>query len=101
MAAELYAARPQQAAGGLALVMAALWRGEGDQDQGGRPYQEDRWALRSLPDGTVLAVLADGMGGHAGGAVASKLAVDAFLKSIEQGQSLAEGLQSANDCLPE
>ena len=76
--------------------MAALWRGEGDQDQGDRPYQEDRWALRTLPDGTLLAVLADGMGGHAGGAVASKLAVDAFLKSIEQGQSLAEALQNAN-----
>ena len=76
--------------------MAALWRGEGDQDQGDRPYQEDRWALRTLADGTVLAVLADGMGGHAGGAVASKLAVDAFLKAIEQGQSLAEGLQKAN-----
>ncbi len=76
--------------------MAALWRGEGGQHQGGRPYQEDSWALRTLPDGTVLAVLADGMGGHAGGAVASKLAVDAFLKSIEQGQSLAEGLENAN-----
>ena len=76
--------------------MAALWRGEGGQDQGARPYQEDRWALRTLDDGTLLAVLADGMGGHAGGAVASKLAVDAFLKSIEQGQSLAEGLRNAN-----
>jgi PPM family protein phosphatase len=76
--------------------MAALWRGEGDQDQGDRPYQEDRWALHTLPDGTLLAILADGMGGHAGGAVASKLVVDAFLKSIEQGQSLSEGLQSAN-----
>src|SRR5476651_2263052 len=76
--------------------MAVLWRGEGGQDQGGRPYQEDRWALSTLPDGTLLAILADGMGGHAGGAVASKLVVDAFLKSIEQGQSLSEGLQSAN-----
>ena len=76
--------------------MAALWRGEGGQDQGGRPYQEDSWALHTLPDGTLLAILADGMGGHAGGAVASKLVIDAFLKSIEQGQSLAEALDSAN-----
>lgn len=81
--------------------MAALWRGEGDQDQGGRPYQEDRWALRTLSDGTLLAVLADGMGGHAGGAVASKLAVDAFLKAIEQGRSLTEGLQEANAAVRE
>jgi serine/threonine protein phosphatase PrpC len=76
--------------------MAARWRGEGGQDQGARPYQEDSWALRTLADGTVLAVLADGMGGHAGGAVASKLAVEAFLKAVEQGRPLGDGLQDAN-----
>ena len=96
MAAQLYLARPQQAAGGLALAMPALWRGEGGQDQGARPYQEDSWALHTLSGGTMLAVLADGMGGHAGGAVASKLAVDVFLKAIQEGRSLAEGLQEAN-----
>ena len=79
--------------------MAAGWRGEGGQDQGARPYQEDSWALRTLPDGSVLAVLADGMGGHAGGAVASKLAVEALLKAVEQGRPLDDGLQDANDAV--
>jgi len=79
--------------------MAAGWRGEGGQDQGARPYQEDSWALRTLADGTMLAVLADGMGGHAGGAVASKLAVEALLKAVEQGRPLAEGLRAANDAV--
>src|ERR1700755_651910 len=76
--------------------MAARWRGEGGQHQGARPYQEDSWALRTLSDGSVLAVLADGMGGHAGGAVAGKLAVEALVLAVEQGRSLGDGLLDAN-----
>jgi protein phosphatase len=72
------------------------WRGEGAQHQGARPYQEDSWALRTLPDGALLAVLADGMGGHAGGATASRLAVGAFLMAMESGRSLREALEAAN-----
>jgi len=41
-----------------------------------RKENQDRWALRPLPQGCAL-VLADGMGGHADGAIAAHLAVEA------------------------
>lgn len=43
--------------------------------KGGRPYNEDRLAYASS-NSTLLLVLADGMGGHAHGEVASQLTVD-------------------------
>jgi serine/threonine protein phosphatase PrpC len=39
------------------------------------------------------------MGGHAGGAVASKVAVEAFVHAIEQGGGLPDGLQEANEAV--
>lgn len=76
--------------------MRGRWRGEGAQHQGARPYQEDRWALTRLADGTMCAVLADGMGGHVGGAVASKLAVDAAIGIMTRGGGPADALNAAN-----
>ncbi len=69
-------------------------------DQGARNYQED--AARAMPyAGGLAAVLAAGMGGHAGGAVASEVASTRFLEAFcaatgdEHGR-LAAALDLAN-----
>ena len=50
---------------------------------GAREIQEDYSLFRASPPGVgLLAVLADGMGGHEGGEVASKMAVDAFVATL-------------------
>lgn len=47
-----------------------------------RKNQEDRFGCVQISDG-ILAVVADGMGGHAAGEVASQIAVDAVLGGKE------------------
>ncbi len=61
--------------------------------QGGRDYNEDRTAIFER-NGTILMVVADGLGGHEGGDVASQAFVDAmgdsFTKATEKQLSNAD-----------
>ena len=51
--------------------------------QGGRDYNEDRTAIFEK-DGTIFLVLGDGLGGHAGGEIASQALIDALGDSFNQ-----------------
>ena len=58
----------------------------GAQIDGARDYQEDAFLITHLSDAEgnagALVIVADGMGGHAAGNVASNMAVQAFNKNI-------------------
>ena len=81
----------------------------GDQIAGTRAYQEDDFRISGFPDRDpdgceLLLVLADGMGGHRGGAQASRVAVSTFVETFGQagggiGARLRASLDAANKAI--
>ncbi len=74
---------------------------------GGREKQEDDFAILDLGGHnreSLILVVADGMGGHSGAALAAKLAVAAFCDRIKTGSGalplrLSAALHGANDAI--
>lgn len=64
-------------------------RAAGGQIQGKRRRQEDAWALERYGDDEVLALVADGLGGHPAGDVASREAAREFVAQF--GERRARG----------
>ncbi len=74
----------------------------GSQIDGARDYQEDAFLITHLTDASgnpsALVIIADGMGGHAAGNVASNMAVQAFNKHVSANypsENIAEILEQA------
>ena len=76
-----------------------------DQIQGKRESQQDAADCLQWDKGSLLLVLADGIGGAAGGDVASRLVVDNFRDSFERNPGiglrdrLLKALQDANEAI--
>jgi serine/threonine protein phosphatase PrpC len=76
-----------------------------EQSQGARDYQEDDAGFCPIGEGGaegLLMVLADGMGGHRGGAHASTAAVETFIDSFNHetgtiAERLRRALEDANE----
>jgi protein phosphatase len=81
----------------------------GHQSRGARATQEDVYAFSEIAgtrgqDEGLLAVVADGMGGHSAGERASALAVKTFIDAFQQthgplAERMAAGLRGANDSI--
>lgn len=64
-----------------------------------RQSNQDAYAIGELPDGSAWAVVCDGMGGHAGGHVASKMAVNTISGAIKSNYRNGMSLTSVKNML--
>jgi protein phosphatase len=64
--------------------------------QGRRPQNEDSVLAETLRKGGLLLAVADGMGGHAAGEVASALALETLLRAVREGEGLEDAIRLAN-----
>lgn len=65
-----------------------------------RSNNQDRFAIRrDLPDGAILCVVADGMGGYASGDLAATLAVEQVVEAVLAGAAMPAAAAAANSLI--
>lgn len=64
---------------------------------GRRSANQDAVFAGRLPDGRELLAVADGMGGHKGGEVASQRTIETVVAGLQQGRTLRDAVTAAND----
>jgi protein phosphatase len=69
--------------------------------RGGRPANQDGLAIYQLPEGKTILLVADGMGGHEEGELASDLALRTILKALGEGKTLEKSIDSAHQTILE
>ncbi len=68
-------------------------------DRGRRPSNQDAVVAAVLPDGREVVAVADGMGGHAAGEVASATALSALLDALHGGAELEDAYRAADHAI--
>lgn len=83
--------------------MALQFELAGSQIDGARDYQEDAFLITHLTDAdgnpSALVIVADGMGGHAAGNVASNMAVQAFNKQVSSNYPTGNPADILHECV--
>ena len=83
--------------------MALTFELAGAQIDGARDYQEDAFLITNLTDAngnpSALVIVADGMGGHAAGNVASNMAVQAFNKHVSANYPAENPADILHECV--
>jgi formylglycine-generating enzyme required for sulfatase activity/serine/threonine protein phosphatase PrpC len=83
--------------------MALQFELAGAQIDGARDYQEDAFLITNLTDKdgnpSALIIVADGMGGHAAGNVASNMAVQAFNKHVSANYPAENPAAILHECV--
>lgn len=67
--------------------------------QGRRPSNQDAVADVKFPDGRHLVAVADGMGGHRSGEIASAMTLEVLVDELRAGSRLTEAVAAANQAV--